>query len=60
MDPDSKITFEIPSSLDLDSFIKTNNYTLLFSQLHSADSHNNRLVKDLFNNRSSGNEVFTT
>lgn len=53
MDPDSKITFEIPSSLDLDSFIKSNNYTLLFSQLHSADSHgSNRLVKDLFSNRS--------
>lgn len=53
MDPDSKITFEIPSSLDLDSFIRSNNYTLLFSQLHSADSHgSNRLVKDLFSNRS--------
>lgn len=37
MDIDSKITFEIPTNLDLDSLIRTNNYTLLFSNLHSTD-----------------------
>ncbi|XP_063708866.1 protein commissureless 2 homolog [Culicoides brevitarsis] len=53
MDTESRITFEIPSSIDLDSLIKTNNYSLLFSQLHSADTYgSNRLVKDLFSNRS--------
>lgn len=55
LDIDSKITFEIPSNLDLESLLRTNNYTLLFSNLHSENGEtSDRIAKDLLSNRSNG------
>lgn len=51
MDFESKITFEIPTNLDFDTLIQSNNYTLLLNKVQTSDNlkelSNSDLIKSL-------------